>query len=94
MIFFMGHASLERLGQQVKDAQKKIEVGATFSHYKTPDQKYRVEFIGVLEKSEEICVGYRALYGEGILWVRALSDFTEKINTERGVVNRFQKENT
>ncbi len=87
----MAHTSQEDLEQKLRDARKKIEVGALYTHYKTPDQKYIVEFVGILESSEEVCVGYRALYGDGILWVRTISNFLEEVERQNGPIYRFQK---
>lgn len=84
----MSHTSEEELQQTLVNARKQVEVGAIYTHYKSPDKKYIVEFVGFLEESEKVCVGYRALYGEGILWVRSLSNFTEEVEDE---VKRFIK---
>jgi len=43
-----------------------------------------------LENSEEVCVGYRALYGKGILWVRTLENFLEGVEIDGKSVKRFQ----
>jgi hypothetical protein len=87
----MSHTSLEELEKKVASARKLVEIGAIYSHYKTPEHKYIVEFVGLLEDKEEVCVGYRALYGNGLLWVRTLSNFTERIDTPEGEIQRFLK---
>ncbi|OGC97544.1 hypothetical protein A2634_02150 [Candidatus Amesbacteria bacterium RIFCSPHIGHO2_01_FULL_48_32] len=61
-----------------------------YYHYKHPEKYYVVEFVGVLENSEEVCVGYRALYGKGILWVRTLENFLEGVEIDGKSVKRFQ----
>lgn len=49
------------------------------------------EVIGVARHSEtlEPMVVYRALYGEGGLWVRPLSMFTEQVVVDGVAVSRF-----
>jgi hypothetical protein len=87
----MSHTSKETLEQNIGEARKKIEIGAIYTHYKTPEHKYVVEFIGILESSEEVCVGYRALYENGILWVRTVDNFLEEVDTPNGKSPRFIK---
>ena len=85
----MSHTSPEELEKKLKDACEKVEIGAIYSHYKTPEHTYVVEFVGLLEEKEEVCVGYRALYGNGLLWIRSLENFTEKVDSENGICSRF-----
>ena len=50
------------------------------------------ELIGIARHSEnadELMAVYRALYGEGELWVRPLSMWDEEVNTPEGTVKRF-----
>ena len=72
--------SEEQLRRGLEKAKKKVVVGGKYAHYKHPDRYYVVEFVGFLENSEEVCVGYRSLYGKGILWVRTLADFTAEVD--------------
>lgn len=88
----MSHLTEEELQKKLQEAKKLVEIGAVYAHYKNPDKKYSVEFIGFLESSEEVCVGYRALYGEGFLWIRTLDNFCQKVETPDGLIERFQKE--
>jgi len=87
----MSHTSAEELENKLKNARQEIEIGGVYSHYKTPEHKYIVEFIGILEEKEEVCIGYRALYGNGLLWVRSLDNFIEKVDTPDGKTRRFTK---
>ena len=50
------------------------------------------EVVGVARHSEteEEFVVYRALYGEGGLWVRPRAMFLERVTVEGAVVPRFQ----
>ena len=58
-----------------------------YRHYKGNNY----ELIGVASHSEtlEPMVVYRALYGEGGLWVRPASMWSELVETPAGTVQRF-----
>ncbi|MEK7091043.1 MAG: DUF1653 domain-containing protein [Patescibacteria group bacterium] len=86
----MGHKSQEDIQKEVDKARKKIVVGGLYHHYKNPEHLYVVEFVGCLESTEEICVGYRALYGKGILWVRKMENFLEEVKVAGKKVRRFK----
>lgn len=79
------------LAKKIEQARRKVDVGGLYTHYKDTKNLYLVEFVGLLEVTEELCVGYRSLYGKGILWVRSLKDFTEKIVIGKRKVQRFKK---
>ena len=74
----MAHTSQEELNQKIEEAKKKVEVGATYFHYKSLDQFYIVEDIALMEETEEVCVVYKALYGDEITWVRTVENFLKK----------------
>ncbi|MES2087623.1 MAG: DUF1653 domain-containing protein [Patescibacteria group bacterium] len=59
----------------------------TYEHYKGK----RYEVIGVATHSESLeeLVVYRALYGEGELWVRPVGMFLEKVEHNGKEVPRF-----
>lgn len=67
-----------------------IEAGI-YRHFKGG----RYEVIGVAKHSEtlEETVVYRALYGDGGLWVRPLAMWNERVEYEGKMVPRFKKEN-
>ena len=87
----MAHKSEEEILIEVEKARKSVQVGALYFHYKHPEKYYVVEFVGVLEEAKEPCVAYRALYGKGILWVRTLKAFMEKIEVNGKKVSRFTR---
>lgn len=62
-----------------------------YHHYKNTEKIYEV--IGVARHSEtlEPMVVYRALYGEGNLWVRPFEMFTGMVNVEGQEIPRFKK---
>jgi len=81
----------KKLTDDILMAKKKVKVGAHYYHFKNPDKLYLIEQIGLLEETEEVCVVYKALYGEKIVWIRTLENFLSKKETEKGEVVRFTK---
>ena len=64
-----------------------IVIGGKYRHYK--GNEYLVVDIATHSETEEEMVVYRALYGEGKLWVRPLSMWNEKVNVGGEEVLRF-----
>ena len=59
----------------------------TYRHYK--GNLYEVLGVARHSETEEQLVVYRALYGEGGLWVRPLAMFQEQVPGDSGLVPRF-----
>jgi hypothetical protein len=88
----MAHNDLSQLIKKLDSVKEQIGVGKKYFHYKHPDQLYNILRIGIIEKTEEICVIYEAEYGEKVVWVRPLDDFLAKVKLEDGrEVDRFTK---
>lgn len=88
----MAHTDLSQLIKKLDSVKEQIGVGKKYFHYKHHDQIYQILRIGIIEKTEEICVIYEALYGEKVVWVRSLDDFLAKVKLEDGTeVDRFTK---
>ena len=81
----------KKLVDDILMAKKKVEIGAHYYHFKNPSKLYVIEQIGILENTKEVCVVYKALYGEKIVWIRTLENFLSKKETEKGEVVRFTK---
>ena len=64
-----------------------IVIGGKYRHYK--GNEYLVVDIAIHSETEEEMVVYKALYGEGKLWVRPLSMWNEKVNVNGEEVSRF-----
>ncbi len=64
-----------------------IQAG-TYRHYK--GNTYQVIGVAKHSETEEDVVVYRALYGEGGLWVRPLEMFREKVEIGGKSVSRFE----
>ena len=63
-----------------------IKIGK-YKHYK--GNYYQVEGVATHSETEEKLVVYRPLYGEGALWVRPLTMFTEQIEIDGKLQPRF-----
>lgn len=89
----MGKTHKEQLVlvQEVADAQAKITVGAQYRHYKGADKLYTVTGLGFLEATDELCVIYRADYGEQMTFLRPLSVWLETVEWKGKTVPRFTK---
>lgn len=61
--------------------ENKIVVHGVYRHFK--GGMYIVEDIGRDSETEELVVIYRALYGEGLLWVRPLEMFLSEVDHEK-----------
>ncbi len=63
-------------------------IGREFRHFK--GNLYRLEGFAKDSETLEEMVVYRALYGEGGLWVRPAKMFFETIDREGKKMNRFE----
>ncbi len=87
----MAHKSHEALQSELDAAREKVEVGALYYHFRHPDQFYVLAALGFIEATEEVAVCYRALYGNGFLWIRPISVFLEEVDVDGRRVPRFSK---
>ena len=63
-------------------------IGREFRHFK--GNRYRLEGFAKDSETLEEMVVYRALYGDGELWVRPAKMFFETIERDRQKVKRFE----
>lgn len=88
----MGHLSQDELATLVKEASTKVGVGATYAHYKHPDDNfYVVRGIALIEATDEPAVIYESQYGAGITFVRPVSVWCEDVEWNGKQVPRFVK---
>lgn len=59
----------------------KIKVKGVYKHFK--GNYYLVEDIAIDSETEKQCVIYRALYGDGTLYVRSLDMFLSKVDHKK-----------
>ena len=58
-----------------------VQVKGIYRHFK--GDYYLVEDIATFTETDEVCVVYRALYGERKLWVRPLEMFLSEVDHEK-----------
>lgn len=87
----MEHIAIEELAKQLAAAEKEVEVGARYVHYKNPTKEYVVTGLAVLEATDEIAVLYKAHYAEHVSFVRPLKSFCAMVDVEGVPVPRFVK---
>ena len=64
-------------------------VGKTYRHYK--GNEYEVVAIALHSETLEEMVVYRALYGDGKVWVRPRKMWDEEVEVDGKKVKRFSK---
>ena len=69
-------------------AEKQKLAGRTFRHFK--GNLYRLEGFAKDSETLEEMVVYRALYGEGGLWVRPAKMFFETVERDGRTMKRFE----
>lgn len=66
---------------------RSLKQGGTYKHYS--GKTYQVLGVGRHSETLDEYVIYKALYGEGDLWMRPLTMFLETIEIEGKIVPRF-----
>lgn len=87
----MHRRSAAELGQLLSAAHSRVVVGGRYAHFKHPERRYTVESLAIAEATEEVVVVYKALYGEGLVFVRSLSSWCEAVAWEGKTVPRFSE---
>ena len=78
------------LEEKIQHAHNRVQVGATYRHYKSKDMTYTVVGIAVYEPTLEPVVLYKPLYGNlDVIWVRAVSVWCEDVQVDGQTVSRF-----
>ena len=80
----LSELEFERL---LDEAAQRVSVGGRYRHYK--GGLYTVTGLAILEATEEVCVIYRAEYGEHLSFVRALSVWLEMVDVDGTMAPRF-----
>ena len=68
--------------------EKMVKIGGIYQHYK--GNMYKVLEIAKYSETLEDMVVYKAMYGEGGVWVRPLSMFEEIIEKDGKMIERFK----
>lgn len=88
----MAHNSQKNLKQKIDDAAKQVTIGGTYAHYKSVDMRYKVIDLAINTDNDEVCVVYRALYEERVVFVRSLREWLETVEVDGTKVKRFTAE--
>lgn len=83
------HKKHTQLHKELESAEKKITVGGIYSHYKHPENTYKVLHLGFLEADDSVCVIYEATHDQGLIFVRPLESWLEKVDWNSRKVSRF-----
>lgn len=79
--------SEEQLQKRLDDAASIVRTGGKYQHYK--GGMYRVIALALTEATNEPAVIYKALYGEGIQFIRPLNDWLMTVERQGKTVPRF-----
>jgi len=85
------HKEQSQLRLELDKAKTQVKVGAEYRHYKAINKTYKVIGLGFQEANDEICVIYRAEYGEQITFVRPLVSWLQYVAWNDAKVPRFTK---
>ncbi len=87
----MGRTHKEQLdlAKEIEDAKSKVNIGAKYHHYKGTDKIYEIIGHGFLEANDQLCVIYKAQYGERITFLRPLTRWLEQVEWDGKTVPRF-----
>ncbi len=67
---------------------EELKIGGIYRHYK--GNNYKLLTVATHSETLEKMVVYQALYGDGGIWVRPLSMFTETVEKDGQRLKRFQ----
>ena len=81
------HDDIEK---ELQEARKHIKIGGTYSHYKNPQNLYKVIFLATQEETDKICVIYQSEYGKKLLFVRDLDSWLDNPEVNGEKVERFK----
>ena len=88
----MAHLPLKELIQRLADAEKEVEVGGRYGHYKDPTKEYIVKSLALLEATDEVMVIYEGQYNNPrVSYIRPLASFCEVIDIAGVPTPRFTK---
>lgn len=86
----MSHRSFAELNDEIKKAREHVSVGGLYSHYKHPQNLYRVVGLAIQEATDKVCVIYQPQKNKQTLWIRDLDNWLEKPVVDGKVVDRFR----
>jgi len=83
--------SHQQLTEELKEAKKLVVIGGRYSHYKHPENTYKIVGLGIQESTDKICVFYHPEYmDDKITFVRDLDNWLETPEMNGTKVERFK----
>jgi len=82
---------MENLNNKLKEAQKMVQIGAFYHHYRNPVNTYKVTDIVLNEIDHRILVIYVANYGDKLRWARDIEAWFDIIEYDGKNTTRFVK---
>lgn len=86
----MSHLDPDILQEALIKAEKLVQIGNLYSHYKNPLNLYKVIALGIQEATDKVCVIYQAENDKGLIFVRDLDNWLENILVEGKNIKRFK----
>lgn len=76
---------------EVNAVKSKIRPGDIYYHYKDPSKLYKILGVSVIESNEAVAIIYQALYGHEIIWVRPWKNWSESVEYNGVLYQRFNQ---
>lgn len=89
MKLLIGSGNMSNTLKSSDAARRILKTGKKYRHFK--GNEYLVLYQAKHSETLEDLVVYKALYGEGGIWVRPLSMFLEQVEVNGKIVDRFQE---
>lgn len=89
MKLLIGSGNMSNTFKSSDAAKRILKTGKKYRHFK--GNEYLVLYQAKHSETLEDLVVYKALYGEGGIWVRPLSMFLEQVEVNGKIVDRFQE---
>jgi hypothetical protein len=86
----MEHHSEHELMKRLTEAASEVKVDSSYAHYRDQSKTYRVQGLIIIEATNQVGVVYTAEYGEGVTYVRPLTNWLDKLAWQGKHVQRFQ----
>lgn len=85
----MAHKSQDKLAEDLEKAKAHIAIGGIYVHFKSPEMRYEVQGLAIDAGTTEVLVIYRALYDQGVVFARPLSEWLDEVEFEGKRMKRF-----
>ena len=86
------HKSQKDLKEELEHAGEQVLVDRIYVHFKSPDMRYKVIGFAVDAGNSEVVVIYKALYDEGVTFVRPLTEWLDEVERDGKKSKRFTLE--